>query len=354
MYNVAVVGCGAIATHKFFPVLQGLSNRVRLVGICDLNENIVNQVAKQINVPNAYTSVSNMLAEQHPDIVVVLTPPRAHTDVAIAALTSGAHVLVEKPMAANLADCDKMNETAKQYSKKLCVMHSQLFHPPMNQVRKEVLEGRYGQFLGMRVFLGVGRYDWIAEPNHWAHKLRGGVVGEAGPHATYLSLAFLDHVRDVQVRMVKHNKDYTWLIGDDIRFDLIADNGISSVLLEFGSNQTTAEVDIICSEQLLRVDLQSRTVAKHNRPTTDLTATGIGKSVIGTAFQRVSGLTGNMIKYFSSRNLDGHYVGIVQFLDYLDGKSDFPATGEDGRKTVAILDQVIDQLEVLRKDQKND
>jgi predicted dehydrogenase len=319
-----------------------------LVGVCDLNKDVVNQVAQRLNIPHAYTSVSDLLVEQHPDIVIVLTPPKAHTDVVIAALTAGAHVLVEKPMAANVADCDKMNDAAKQNNRKLGVMHSQLFHPPLDQVRREIMEGQYGRFLGMRIFLAVGRFDWISEPDHWAHKLRGGVVGEAGPHATYLSLAFLENVHEVQVRLAKHNSDYPWLIGDDIRFDLIADNGISSVVLDFGSNQTTAELDIICSEQLLRLDLQSRTVVKHNRPCTDLTAIGVGKSVLGTAFQQISGLTSNMTKYYSSRKLDGHYVGIVKFLDYVAGKSDFPATGEDGRLTIAILDQIVEQLERLR------
>jgi len=349
MYNIAVVGCGAIATHKFFPALQSLRDRVKLIGVCDLNENVVKQVAQRLNIPHDYTNISDLLREQHPDIVIILTPPKAHVDGVITALAAGAHVLVEKPMATSVSDCDRMNEAARQYNRKLGIMHSQLFHPPMDRVRREVKEGRYGRFLGMRIFLGVGNYDWIAEPNHWAHKLRGGVVGEAGPHSTYMSLAFLENVRDIQVRMVKHNLDYTWLIGDDIRYDLVADNGISSVVLDFGSNQTTAEVDIICSEQLLRVDLQSRTVVKHNRPVSNLTALGVGKSVVGAAFQRISGLTSNMVKYYSSRKLDGHYIGIVKFLDYVDGVSDFPATGEDGRKTIAVLDEVITQLEALRQ-----
>lgn len=350
MYNVAVVGCGAIATHKFFPALQSLGSRVKIVGVCDLNENIVNQVAQRLRIPKAYTSISGLLEEQHPDIVIILTPPKAHVDGVTSALASGAHVLVEKPMATSVADCDKMIDIAKRYDRKLCVMHSQLFHPPMDQVRREVKEGRYGRFLGMRIFLAVGRYYWISEPDHWAHKLRGGVVGEVGPHSTYLSLAFLENVREVQVKMVKHDHDKTWLIGDDVRYDLIAENGISSVVLDFGSNQTTAEVDIVCSEQLLRVDLQSRTVVKHNRPVSNLSAISIGKSVFGEAYQRVSGVARNMMKYYSSRELDGHFIGITRFLDYVDGKGDFPATGDDGRRTIAVLDQVVQKLEELRQD----
>jgi predicted dehydrogenase len=348
MYNVAVEGCGAIATHKFFPALKKLGNRVKVVGLCDLNKDIVTRIAQQLSIPRAYTRVSDLLSEQHPDIVIVLTPPNAHTDVTLAALASGAHVLVEKPMAANVAECDRMSEAAKKHDRKLGVMHSQLFHPPMDQVRRDVKEGRYGQFMGMRVFLAVGRYDWISQPNHWAHKLKDGVAGETGPHATYLSLAFLETVRDVQVRMAKHNQDYTWLIGDDIRFDLIADNGMSSVFLDFGSNQTTAELDIICSEQHLKVDLQSRTVVKHSRFCTDMSAMGVGKSVLSATFQQVGGMAGNMLKYYSSRQLDGHYVGISKFLDYVAGESDFPATGEEGRQTIAVLDQVVEQLEQLR------
>jgi predicted dehydrogenase len=348
MLKVALVGCGLIATRKYIPVLQRLRSRVRLVGLCDVNEEILNQVAEQLSIPGAYTSMSDLLVEQHPDIVIVLTPPRTHADLVTAALASGAHVLVEKPMAVTTADCDKMNDAAIEHNRKLCVMHSQMFHPPLDQVRREVKEGRYGRFLGMRVFLAVGRYNWISEPDHWAHRLPGGAVGEAGPHAVYLSLAFLESVREVQVRAAKHYPDYTWLIGDDIRFDLVADNGISSVVLDFGSNQTTAELDIICSEQLLRVDLQSRTVVKHGRLCTDLSAIGVGKSVLRTAYQRVSGVASNVLSYYFSRKLDGHYVGINQFLDYVAGESDFPATGRDGRQTTAILEQVVEQLEELR------
>ncbi len=348
MYNVGVVGCGAIATHKFFPALQIIKDRVRLVGVCDLNKDLVSQVAQRLNVANAYTNVADMLSEKHPDILIVLTPPKVHADNVIAGLASGAHVLVEKPMATSVEDCDKMNIAAKQYDRKLGVMHSQLFHPPMDKVRKDVKDGRYGRFLGMRILLAVGHYEWIVQPNHWAHKLKGGVVGEAGPHATYLSLAFLDIVRKVQVFMAKHHPEDNWLIGDDIRYDLVADNGISSVYLDFGSNQTTAEVDIMCSEQLVRVDLQSRTLVTHNRPVSDLTAIGVGKSVLGEVFQRMGGLTSNMVQYYSSRKLDGHYVGIVKFLNYIEGKGDYPATGEDGRRTIAVLDQVVDQLEQLR------
>lgn len=350
MFKVALVGCGAIAELKFLPNLQRMKNRVDLVALCDLNQDALHQMANQFQVPNTYTSTSDLLSEQQPDVVMVCTPPKTHTAIVIEALEAGAHVLVEKPMAVTLADCDRMNEVAASSNRKLGVMHSQLFHPPLNQVRKEVAAGYYGRFLGMRVFLATGKDTWISEPDHWAHKLRGGVVGETGPHAVYLSLAFLKNVRDVQVRLAKHYPDQTWLIGDDIRFDLIAENGISSVTLDYGSNQTTAELDIICEEQLLRVDLQSRTVVKHNRPVRDdkLSANVLGRSVLSTAYQRVGGLANNVLRHYMTNKLDGHYVGINEFLDYVAGEGAFPAAGEDGRESIAVLEQVVAKLEDLR------
>src|SRR4030042_4711755 len=134
LFKVAVVGCGAIATHKYLPILRGMKNRLKLVGICELNENVLKQAQKQFNVTNAYTRASSLLSEQPPDVVIVLTPPKTHADLVISALAAGAHVLVEKPMAANVADCDRMNDAARAYNRKLGVMHSQLFHPPLDQV----------------------------------------------------------------------------------------------------------------------------------------------------------------------------------------------------------------------------
>jgi predicted dehydrogenase len=351
MMKVAVIGCGEIARYKFLPILRGMGNKVELVAICDLNEDILNKAANQFKITNLYTNVSDLLSEQHPEVVIVCTPPKTHADLAITALRAGAHVLVEKPMAVNLVECDTMNDVAKKCNRKLGVMHSQIFHPPLLQVRKDIAQGLYGDFLGMRILLATGRDSWISEPNHWAHKLRGGVVGETGPHAVYLSLAFLKNVRDVQVRLAKHNSGYSWLIGDDIRFDIIADNGISSVVLDYGSNQTTAEVDIICERQLLRVDLQSRIMVKHNRPVPKdkkSAISSVSKSVLGSANQQLLGLINNGLRYFSSNNLDGHYAGIKEFLYYVNGDGQFPATGEEGRQAIAVLEQVVDKLEELR------
>jgi predicted dehydrogenase len=339
VFKVAIVGCGLISNEKYLPILRGLNDRVAIVGLCDLNEDILRKAATKFGVPNAYTNFSEMLSEQMPDLVIICTPPRTHAGLAVNAMQEGAHVLVEKPMATSTAECDSMVDASMRFGKKLGVMHNQIFNPAVEQARHIVSTDRFGRFLGMRVFLVTAVDYMTSNPDHWAHKLPGGVIGETGPHAVYLSLAFLKNVRDVQVRYKKLLTEYPWSIGEDIRIDLIADNGMSSITLAYGSIQTTADVDIIGTKGLLKLDLQSRTLIEHKRP--DLTAGIVGKSVLSTTYQMAKALILNSARYALSRSLDPHYRGINKFLDYLSNGTDYPATGEDGRQVVAVMEMIV-------------
>jgi len=343
MVKVAIAGCGLVSTQKYIPILQRLKDKAAIVGLCDLNEDVLKKVAARFGVPNAYKDFSEMLSEQRPDLVIICTPPRTHAGLAVKAMQEGAHVLVEKPMATSTADCDSMIDASIQYGKKLGVMHNQIFNPAVEQARHIVSTDSFGQFLGMRVFLVTAVDYMTSSQDHWAHKLPGGVVGETGPHAVYLSLAFLENVKDVQVRYKKHLPEYPWSVGEDIRIDLIADNGMSSITLVYGSMQWGAEMDIVSTRGLLKLDLQSRTLIKHNRP--DFTAGVVGRSVLSTACQMTKALVLNGARYAFSRNLDPHYRGINKFLDYLSGGADYPATGEDGRQVIAVMERIVERMQ---------
>jgi predicted dehydrogenase len=169
------------------------------------------------------------------------------------------------------------------------------------------------------------------------------VVGETGPHAVYLSLAFLDNIRDVQVRYKKLFPEYSWSIAEDIRIDLIADNGMSSITLAYGSTQTTAEVDIVCADALLKVDLQSRTLVVHKRP--GLGAGTVGKSVVSTVYQTSRALVLNTLRYAFSRDLDSHYRGLRRFLDYIGGNAEYPVTGEEGKRVITVMEMIVQQMQ---------
>lgn len=342
MFKVAISGCGQITTKKYIPIFWRLRHRARIVGLCDLSEEALRRVSAQFGGPKVYTDFSQMLSEQKPDLVVICTPPKAHANMAVQAIQAGAHVLVEKPMACSVADCNRMIEAATKYDRKLGVMHNQLFNPAVEKARQIVSDESIGRFLGMRIWLATSVDYMTSKQDHWANKLPGGVVAETGPHAVYLSLAFLKNIKDVQVRYKKFLPEYPWSIGEDIRIDLIADNGMSSIVMTYGSIQTTAEVDIIGTNGLLKLDLQSRTLVEHKRP--DLSARTIASSMLYSVYQITKALVLNSAQYAFSRNLDAHYRGVKNFLDYLSNGTDYPATGEEGRQVISVMEMIVQKI----------
>lgn len=346
MFKVAVVGCGLISTQKYLPILLKLSNRVSVVGICDLREDVLRETAAKFRISNAHKDFSEMLSKQLPDLVVICTPPATHKHLSVQAMAGGAHVLVEKPMALTPDECDEMIEASIRYNRKLGVMHNQLFNPAIERAKDIMATDEFGKFLGIRIFLATSVDYMTSNPNHWAHKLPGGVLGETGPHAVYLSLAFLDEIQDVEIRCKKLLSEYPWSIAEDIRFDLIAKNGISSVALTYGSTQTIAEIDLIGTKGLLKLDLQSRTLVKHRR--TELKPTTIATSVLSTVYQMSKALVATGVRYAVSKSsLDPHYIGINRFLDYLEGRGSYPATGEDGKRVIAVMEMLVQKMRGL-------
>src|SRR5207237_602512 len=78
------------------------------------------------------------------------TPPRTHAPVALQAIERGCHVLIEKPMAVTVDECDRIIEAAAQQGVSVCVAHSDLFYPPVLRARRHVAAGAIGTFTGMR------------------------------------------------------------------------------------------------------------------------------------------------------------------------------------------------------------
>jgi predicted dehydrogenase len=347
MLKVAIVGCGVITTRKYIPIFHKLKNRTTLVGICDTNESALKQVAAMFNIRNTYMDFGEMILRQRPDIVAVCTPPATHTRLVIEALEKGSHVLVEKPMALTSADCHKMVDASNSHGRKLGIMHNQVFNPAFEKACDLVSVGAIGKFLGMRTFLLTPVDDMTSNQKHWAHKLPGGVLGETGPHAIYLTLALLNNVTDVHVCFKKLLPEYPWSSAEDIRFDLVADNGINSVTLMYGSNQSAAEIEIIGTEGMLKLDLQSRILIHHNRTVGSelLSAKALIKSVTSGVYQTATSFAINGIVHAFKKTLDGHYIGVNRFLDYVAIDAPFRASGEKGKETTALLETVIQKFQ---------
>jgi len=115
--NVGVIGAGGISRIH----LQTLSNlpNVRILAVADVVPANAQARAEQFNIPHVFTDYHELLAMKELQAVHVCTFNQAHRAPAVAALQAGKHVMVEKPMAATLADATEMVRTAQRTGKLL-------------------------------------------------------------------------------------------------------------------------------------------------------------------------------------------------------------------------------------------
>jgi predicted dehydrogenase len=104
---VAIVGTGAIA-RVHAKALADLGGQARLVAAADVDAAALARFCADHRIPAAHASLDDLLAEHHPDLVHVCTPPGLHAAQVLACLRAGASALVEKPPALSLADFDTM------------------------------------------------------------------------------------------------------------------------------------------------------------------------------------------------------------------------------------------------------
>src|ERR1035441_7971217 len=104
--KAVIVGAGLIAQKKHIPAFLRAKNRADLVAICDLNVAAAKTAATRFGIPRTYGDVSEMLSQEKPDLVDICTPPQTHVRLAVEACRHKCHLLIEKPMALSVEDCD--------------------------------------------------------------------------------------------------------------------------------------------------------------------------------------------------------------------------------------------------------
>lgn len=122
----AIIGIGAGILNEHRPGLA--LPTVELVAGSDVDAIKGQERADELHCA-FYTDYKQMLAELKPDVAVILTPPFLHAAIAIDCLKAGCHVLVEKPIAIQVADADQMIETAQSCQRVLGVVFQHRFRP---------------------------------------------------------------------------------------------------------------------------------------------------------------------------------------------------------------------------------
>ena len=144
MNKVCIIGCGMIAQNAHIPAYKSMPEDFEIVAVCDAFEASAQKVAQEHGIPNYYSDPETMLKEMQPDLVSVCTPNMSHKTFAMLALSYGANVLCEKPLAFSYADACEMFDYAKEQGKVLMACQSIRFLPERLAAKKLVDEGKVG------------------------------------------------------------------------------------------------------------------------------------------------------------------------------------------------------------------
>jgi len=143
--RVAVIGGGAMGQHHIR--IYSEMKDVELVGICDTDRNRAVSLAKSYNTTPYYDHKE--LLKQELDAVSVVVPTTFHSSVALDIISSGTHLLVEKPIADTLESADTMINAAHDAKVKLMVGHIERFNPAISKLKELVDSGMLGKIVSI-------------------------------------------------------------------------------------------------------------------------------------------------------------------------------------------------------------
>ncbi len=195
--RTALVGCGKVGS--IHAAALATLPESEFVAACDPTPGRAEAFAARFG-PRPFADLGAMLREARPQVVVLATPHPLHAGAAIASIEAGAHVLVEKPLASTLADCDAMLGAADRAGVTLGVVSQRRFYEPVRRIKDAIDAGKLGTpCLGVfSMFSWRDRAYYESDPwrGRWDTE-GGGVLVNQSPHQLDLLRWFLGEIDEV-------------------------------------------------------------------------------------------------------------------------------------------------------------
>jgi predicted dehydrogenase len=265
--RVLVVGCGQICDAH---VQEARRAGAQVVGVCDTSAVMAEQAMARLAVPAAFADLSVALDATRPDVVHVTTPPATHLPIALRALEAGAHVYVEKPFTVDAREAAALEEAARRAGRIACAGHNLVLDPAVRRLRSMVDAGALGEPVHAEAVMG---YDLsgpfgalaLADPEHWVHRLPGGLAHNNLSHPLSLVLPFLGEGAPAvlasgrRLRAERHG-DARDRFQDELRILLAGRRATATVLFSCRIRPVQLSLTVYGSRRAATASLDARTV----------------------------------------------------------------------------------------------
>lgn len=169
----ALIGCGRIATNH---VTAAVNNNLEIVAVCDVVPEKMETILEKHNLADdksikRYTDYKKMLEENDLELVSIATESGKHAAIALDAIDAGVNVIIEKPMAMNMADAEEIIKRAAEKHVKVSACHQNRFNVAIQEVRKAIEGDRFGKLshasINVRWNRNKGYYDQAPWRGTW-------------------------------------------------------------------------------------------------------------------------------------------------------------------------------------------
>ena len=336
--RVALVGAGYVSAHH----LKALKSVVcaEVVGIADLDLTRAQDVAARFHVPMAFRTLAEM-ASVKPDVIHVLTPPGSHANVAIEALRMGCHVFVEKPMAENAADCDRMVAAAEAAGRVLAVNHSARMDPIILKALEMIARGACGTVTSVDFFRSSDYPPYSGGPDLPVHFRKGFFpLQDLGVHGLSIIEAFLGKVEQTDIRFSSSGNDVN-LLFDEWRGVAHCERGTGQMYLSWNVRPIRSEAIVHGTRGILHLDFFLQTVS--------LVRTLPGPKFLGSVVSALNNslktlwqVPLNVLRFATGRlsGAPGIHISIQKFYQALQQGVAVPIPASEGRRVIASIDAV--------------
>jgi 1,5-anhydro-D-fructose reductase (1,5-anhydro-D-mannitol-forming) len=328
MVRFGIVGFGLHAVKRLMPGFA-LSKNCKVTALSRRDMTQARESARQYNIPLAFDSAAELCRSGEVDAVLVTTPNSLHLNDVLTAIAAGKAVLCEKPMAVNAAEAKQMVEAARRRNVRLGVAHVFRFDESIRKIRDHIAAGAIG-----RPVFARSEFSFLADPSHPRKWLYDASVAGAGP------------VFDIGVHCI-----------DTLRF-VLQDEAVQ-VSAMATSDKRSGDVESVAALTLefSRGTLASVPVSYRAEYRTPLEFVGEAASLRADDGLNVENPVeielrrgGKVVQRETASNKLAYALQVDEFADWMEGKSQFPAPGEEGWQNQEVLDAALRSIKSGRSE----
>ncbi|MBK9313144.1 MAG: Gfo/Idh/MocA family oxidoreductase [Acidobacteria bacterium] len=195
-----LIGCGDISRKRVAPALRVIPE-CELVAVNRARSELVADFAAEFGVPRWYGDWHELIADDEIDAVYIATPVSLHAEQTIFAAEAGKHVLCEKPMAVDVAECDRMIDACRSNQVRLGIAYYRHFYPVILRAKELIASGEIGTPVIARVN-AFERFNPSPDEDRYWLMLKslagGGPMMDFGCHRIEVLMNLLGPIMDVK------------------------------------------------------------------------------------------------------------------------------------------------------------